>query len=54
MELHTPHAFSRVSRRLDPLNGRVVAVDEEWLPAIRERILELQCVLMVLTTETAR
>ena len=54
MELHTPHAFSRLSRRLNPLHGRVVAVDEEWLPAIREWILELQRVLVVLTAETTR
>lgn len=54
MELYTPHVLSRFSRRLDPLNGRVVTVDEERLPAIREWILELQRVLMVLAAETTR
>ena len=54
MELYTPHAFTRFSRRLNPLNGRVVTVDEERLPAIREWILEFQRVLMVLTAETTR
>jgi len=51
MELHTPHALTRCCCRLDTLNGRVIAVDEEWLPAVWEWILELQRVLVVLAAE---
>lgn len=48
VELHTPHFLARFSGRLDALHGRVIAVDEERFPALRERTLELQSVLMVL------
>ena len=48
MELHTPDLLAGVVGRLDTLDGGVVAVNEEGLPAGRERILELQRVLVVL------
>ena len=49
MELDTPDLLARLSRRLDAFNRRVVAVDEEGLPAAGERILEFERVLVVLT-----
>ena len=51
MELHTPHTIAGCSRGFDTLDGRVVAVDEERLPAVRERVLELQRVLVILAAE---
>jgi hypothetical protein len=40
VELNTPHPFPRFNGRLDTLNGRVVAIDEEWFPTFREGILQ--------------
>ena len=39
VELDTPYFLARIVGRLDTLNRRVIAVDEEWLPALWDRIL---------------
>ena len=52
VELHAPHLLARILRGLDALDRRVVAVDEERLPASWERILQLERVLVVLTMKT--
>jgi hypothetical protein len=49
MELHAPDLLPRVCSGFDSLNGRVIAVDKERFPALREWILQGQRVLMVLT-----
>ena len=49
VELYTPDLLARLSGRLDTLDRRVIAVDEERLPARRERILQLERILVVLT-----
>lgn len=48
MELDTPDFLPGVVGGLDSLDRGVVAVDEERFPALRERILERQGVLVVL------
>ena len=53
MELHAPHALAGRGRGLDALDGRVVAVDEEGLPAGRERVAERERVLVVLAVAAA-
>lgn len=50
MELHAPNLLTRVGCRFDALDRRVVTIDEEGLPALREGILEFERVLMVLAT----
>lgn len=49
MELDAPHLLTRVSSRLDTFHRRVIAVNEEGLPASGERVLELQRILVILT-----
>lgn len=49
MELNAPNFLSRLDRGLYTLDGRVVTIDEEWLPSSRERVGKCECVLMVLT-----
>ena len=48
MELHPPNPLPRLCCRFDTLDGRVVTVDEEGFPPLRERILERESVLVVL------
>ena len=48
VELYTPDLLARLGGRLDALDGRVIAVNEERLPALREGVLQLQSILMVL------
>jgi hypothetical protein len=51
MELDTPYLFARLRSRLDAFDGRVVAVDEERLPAFGEGILQLESILVILASE---
>ena len=53
VELHTPYLLAGICGGLDTLDRRVVTVDEERLPPGRERVLELQGVLVILTTQTS-
>jgi hypothetical protein len=48
MELHAPHLLSRFGGGLDSFDGRIIAIDEEWLPSSREWVLQLQGVLVIL------
>jgi hypothetical protein len=50
VELDAPDLLARVRGGLDALDRRVVAVDEERLPALGEGVLKRERVLMVLTT----
>lgn len=48
VELHTPDSFTALRSGDDTLHGRVVAVDEEWCPAVWESFGELEGVLVIL------
>jgi hypothetical protein len=52
MKLDTPDLFARLRGRFDAFDGRVVAVDEERLPAFGEGVLQLESILMILASET--
>ena len=48
MKLDTPYFSPRSRCRLDPFHGRIITVDKEWFPSLRERVLQLQRVLVIL------
>ncbi len=51
VELDTNDIFTRCGGRFDTFNGGVIAIDEEGFPAGREVLFQLECVLVILTTE---
>jgi len=46
-----PRPFARLRSRFNAFDGRVVAVDEERLPAFGEGILQLESILVILARE---
>jgi hypothetical protein len=50
VKLHAPNLPARIDSGLNALDRRVIAVDEEGLPSLREGILQLQSILVVLAT----
>ena len=49
VELDTPHLFSGIFSGFDAFYGRIIAIYEKRLPSLRERVLQRQSILMVLT-----
>jgi len=49
VELDTPDLLSRLLSGFDAFYRRVIAIDEKRFPSLRERVLQLQRILMVLT-----